>query len=449
MTDGHDVDEGAFVVIARGLLRGELPYRDLIDHKPVGLEVLVAPLLAMGGDSLARLGMAALAASVALPVAGMASAMAGKRAGLYAAVFCVAQPLFIKQPGGLSQSVAAGALEAWAAWIVFKAAQQSAPGRGVLGGVLLGLAFEVKQPGLLVLPGIAAMLIALGLERADRGVVARVGLAVAAGLVAVVMLQVAAVAVAGVLPEYVIYVFRVNGDLGFGLSGLTGTLIVRGILLSFAGPLLIAAFVTWRSQYRPGLALLVGWSGAHLVFFFAYPVYYQHYGWFLFPPLAVIGGAGLAKLAVRERKVAGAIAVAAALAWLLGMAALDDQSPRSLAQEEEIAHSLAKATLPGDRVMILGNPIIYVLADRPVFSPYFYWSWRYLESPVSATYLDEYKSALRGRQPAAVVMAETYRSDIVDRAPDLLDLIAANYVEARRFEDPYLGKTVLYVRAGR
>ncbi len=40
-------DEGAFFVIAQGILHGHLPYRDFFDHKPPGLYYLLAPVLAI------------------------------------------------------------------------------------------------------------------------------------------------------------------------------------------------------------------------------------------------------------------------------------------------------------------------------------------------------------------------------------------------------------------
>src|SRR5437868_3792165 len=41
---GAAVDEAAFATIGRGLLHGHMMYRDLVDHKPPGIELLLAAL---------------------------------------------------------------------------------------------------------------------------------------------------------------------------------------------------------------------------------------------------------------------------------------------------------------------------------------------------------------------------------------------------------------------
>src|SRR5439155_7290378 len=79
-------DEGNFGVIGQAILRGEVPYRDVFEHKPPGvfylyaLALLFVPPTAVGVHAF----LAAWNAATAVSVGALAAAIAGRPAAAWA-----------------------------------------------------------------------------------------------------------------------------------------------------------------------------------------------------------------------------------------------------------------------------------------------------------------------------------------------------------------------------
>ena len=82
-----DRDEGAFALIGRGLLQGELPYRDLFDHKPPGVFAIYAFAVGLFPDTATGIHLFLMLWNLAtlLLVASLAASLYGRAAGIAAA----------------------------------------------------------------------------------------------------------------------------------------------------------------------------------------------------------------------------------------------------------------------------------------------------------------------------------------------------------------------------
>lgn len=89
-------DIGAYLTIAQEILDGEIPYRDVIDHKPPGVYYVLGAILAMGGDAATA---KAIVVGVNLGIVGLLVLVARELwdafAGLYAgAAYLLVTPLY-------------------------------------------------------------------------------------------------------------------------------------------------------------------------------------------------------------------------------------------------------------------------------------------------------------------------------------------------------------------
>lgn len=156
-----DRDEGAFLVIAQGILHGRVPYRDVFDHKSPAIYYLFAALLALTSQLslMAQIVTLRLVVAVANLISAAGLVALGRRwkslevGALAAALWLVALPFYagvyaFTEPFAVAATI----------WALVVASRRQPTWRTAAGtGLLLTLAALFKQTAVLALP--AAMLI--------------------------------------------------------------------------------------------------------------------------------------------------------------------------------------------------------------------------------------------------------------------------------------------------
>jgi hypothetical protein len=297
-------DEGLYGVIGQAILRGEVPYRDVFEHKPPGLfylyalAVLIVPPTAIGLHTFLlvwNLGSAlcasSIAATLATPVAARWTMLLFTIASASAAVegFALTSEMLILLPLTLSLRLALAAVHG-------ERAQRPLL---VASGALGALAFWVKQPA--ALAGAIAPLVVLAARRgAPRRALADLGLW-SAGALAVSVGATVPFAALGVWDEFWYWAFK--HSLLYGQVGAThwgqrviGNLANLGRDLGWALGVGVGGclFAVWTRRPRAwvGLAFLA----LSVVSAFHSQFLYLHYFALLTPAVAIAGGLGLAWL---------------------------------------------------------------------------------------------------------------------------------------------------------
>lgn len=494
------VDDGAFVSIAHGMNQGHLMYRDLVDHKPPGIELFIAPLLALSHNSipLVRLIYVAIVSLTCIPVALLAQQVGYRLAGLVAAFFFAFDPTSIALSQYLTQTGLMVAILTWSAWVFTVAQVKSSKTLWLLSGALAGAAFIVKQPAILLLGVYALFLLVVVLRSAKGGSPVRPSQALVAlsTLSCGILLSYAPVLVYfwlnGALRDYILYVFGVNG-LGISvvsskISGVTDFFVGEPALFMGFLALLIPLFL--KSTTRRSVTLLMSlWLCVYTIFLLLYDKLYDHYFLQIVPPLAVLGGIGAAELvawlnayrrqvvnAVRSttqpprvfsltspglatantiRKYAILMLIAVSVYTAVSLTAVSTRNLLSsisaweslpkLSEDVTVANRIAAVTSTGDKILIFGNPAFYTLADREPSSKYLYYSWRYIDSAIGPEYIQNLKQTLLNGSTRLVVVADAY---VPDLDPQLLKVIDRNYVEIETVPYSYHGAVRLYKQRG-
>ncbi len=294
-------DDGVYYSASDALLSGRLPYRDYLLLHPPGITLVLAPFALLGrlvGED--PVGLAA--GRVAFMLVGAASAVlvwavarrVSPRAGLLAGLaYAVWQPAaYAERTTLLEPLVNLGLLAA----LALLGAGPATRRRVLLAGAALGLAVAVKAWAVVPLAVLAVWLLRRdGRRQAGAFVLAGATAAAAvclpfllasptAMLRMVVLDQLGRPSNGVAVPVRLASIEAVHlspGPLGPGAT----TLVVALALVAAA----LAALVAWRvPAARPWAALLAAQGGLLL----ASPSYFGHYGTYVAPALALLGGAG-------------------------------------------------------------------------------------------------------------------------------------------------------------
>ncbi|MCK6473102.1 MAG: glycosyltransferase family 39 protein [Planctomycetes bacterium] len=326
-----DRDEGAFGLIGRSILEGQLPYRDLCDHKPPGVFYLYAlalsifPATPRGIHIFPHLwNFVAL-----LLVAAVARVLSGRRAGLYAA-FVYALASATPSVQGPSASTELLLLLPLVASMRLVLAARPADGRRrvlllLAAGACGAAACWIKQPA--ALPLLCVPLLLAGPPGAARVKPALLGFAWwILGGVGLSALVCAGFAIAGNFGEFFYWSFTHSiayGAAGWSIAGQRLILVGRQLLYDHGFILALTLFgLAWsvRKGFRyagtlSALLLLSALSTVQSGYFYA------HYFAILCPALAL--GAGYAIDKLQEHAAGGSRLRARTFAvWVVGMAAL-------------------------------------------------------------------------------------------------------------------------------
>jgi hypothetical protein len=425
-------DEGLFGVMGQAVLRGDVPYRDVFEHKPPGvfylyaLALLFVPPTAVGVHAF----LAVWNFATALCVGSLAAALAGRRARVWAVLlFIVASAAPSVQ--GFSASTEMLLLLPLTASVRLALAGAGAGGlrRALLlaaSGGLAAATFWIKQPA--VLAAAAGPLVIVAGRRGDLGAAARDLVPWITGVVVVTLGATLPFVLLGAGREFWYWAFEHSWLYGqLPVSYLMGRLAARvvdvsrdlgfALVVALAG----AAIALRRGRSRAWIAL--AFLGLSIASAFQSKFLYAHYFALLVPAVAVAGGAGLAWMeeacgprgrtfAIVAAVLALAVPVAARPWYWLGPDPVEVSVRTIGAQGFEaaplVAAYLRERTGPEDRIFIYGSePEIAFIADRRDVNPFgmvypLTWTW-----PRHREFQERVWAEIEQRRPTYILLAHT------------------------------------------
>lgn len=427
-------DEAAYLTMARGLLDGELPYRDLFDHKPPLTYAWYAlSLLAFGDRAVsARIaGCVALGATVVLTTMA-AKNLYGSRAGMLGgAAMSLACFISVTRPGFNSETFMLPWMAASTA--AFAGAINRDRRRGLfLSGLFAGIAICTKtvaatQVVVLVVAALAWNSEGPWSRSAKRGGLVACGALAVPATLAVVFIAMGA----GREAFYANFTYNrlYAGSVGTG-TWISGIAEVPIALFWMLGPLFTgAAIAVYRLWGRPTRAdwLVLGLNGAALAGIVSTGHFFLHYYLQLMPSLALLIAAaarpGLPTLSPFMRRAAVAVGLLAIVPFVRAnlapvyfqadserLATLDDGPMAARMYESPGLGDYLRERLPdGETLFNFGRDtqIHYYAGVQPRVR-YFYDRPYWLDPET----LDETLTALRADPPFYIVdtIAEVDRS---------------------------------------
>jgi 4-amino-4-deoxy-L-arabinose transferase-like glycosyltransferase len=406
-----DWDESLYILSARALMHGQLPYVTVFDDKPVGAPVLIAAAMTVLGSSVLivrLLGCLAVAVTTLLLLRLAALLGLPRTAGLAAAVLYAAfSAQLFGQPTNtellLAPFTVAALCVAAAGWDARRWHRQAWTFIGM--GLLFGIAIWIKYVAAVPAAVAFATLVGAWLWQGRVGVAGGAGLAAlyATGCALPTALTAAAYGAAGQLGIFWYCNFGYMGTyLAMPVAHMAS--LARDSLLAIEPLLLLGALGTWfgwrgrdPAMPRAAAAVVVVWTAAEALAVAAPWKFFPHYFLLLLPPLALLSGAALSAIAERTvlphlRPVApcalaGVIALvplATVLGNLLPLLVRPD-IPRQVA-------GVIRGDPPATAWVVNSQPIIYFLAGIPAPT-------RFPFPP----HLAGYQSALTGTDPVAEV----------------------------------------------
>jgi hypothetical protein len=454
-------DEAIYATTADAMARGDLLYRDAVDHKPP----LIYHVYQLGFAALGRYNTHGAHAMVVLSVLLTAAALLavkcreGDRGGGLAAA---AMFLVFSTTWHDYDALAANcelfvlASQAWSAWLLLR--DSAAPARGLRGvgvhcavGLLIGVSALFKYQGLTFL-GVSVGAVAWC---AWQGRMTwRRALVLSSAHLACALVPAALYLAWCVLrgnAAAAVYWFLFNFSyVGAGLSGsqalmraLWRTLLVGGAALVPYALGLLGAMSTLREVYRSRtsidraggvpLSSVIGllWLFTSAIAVCAGGRFFGHYFHLVLPPLGLLAAPGFLRLWHRGRGARGALVAACALPALFFFALASFARPLSAALDEgepaydEVAARMAALTSADERVFVWGNsPQLYLLARRPMGTRFSFCNYMTGESPGTPTETGE-RNADSNQLPAAWDMLF---ADLEERRPVLfVDAAAAGW----------------------
>ena len=420
-------DAAVFFYIARRILEGGLPYRDVWDHKPPGVYVMDAAGLALAGElgvwivQLAFLAAAALLGLRALAPFGARPALFGSLAWL------VAAPRLFLADGTQTTYVELFAVPLqFASYALFASeiARPRATWRSAAIGALAGLSFLFKPT--LIGSALAAAIVLVFARRGSS--TASLGAMLAAGG-GVLALAVVPFAAAGALGEAVDQVARYNAVYAaFASPADRLAAVAGGLRLTAPSGLSVIAVGAWlyalgtRRTAPPVLALALVALPIELFFASAGRGYHYYFLAWL-PAMSVLAAFAASEVERRfDRRTARAVIVVATIAMSVRPAMLvtrlaaegDDGLVRAAAAY------ISDATRSTETVLVWGSRVEpLVLAERLAPTRYVY-QYAALETRGYATpaRVDELTSELARRPPVLIIDAsrDSFVTPPLDRA---------------------------------
>lgn len=288
-------DDQFYLLVGRAIDRGQLPYVDIWDRKPIGLFLIYTAIAQLGGTGVEQYQIVAglFAIGTAFIIAKLGSRLAHRRGALLAGAVYIATLVPFGGQGGQSP-VFYNALIASAALCFVRAVEGRTRLRtaAALSMLACGLAMTVKQISFVEGSFIGVSFVILAFRRGRT--VAQTS-ALAAGMIVIALAPTLLAAIfyasKGELDSFVfanfISIFRKSG--GAGMSRLAGILF----FIIFALPLAIGAVVCAARRHRrlswsdPATNFMSCWMIASAVGVVAIPNFYDHYYLPLLVPLCV------------------------------------------------------------------------------------------------------------------------------------------------------------------
>jgi hypothetical protein len=429
---GPTLDASVFAQIAEQLRAGDVPYRDVFDHKPPGIYLVEAAVgVTIGGllDAWTRAWAVTLAAGLAT-LALLARALGPRWPLGTALALLAASPMigaqYFAQGGGETESLAI--LPATAGFLVAVGTPRPSARRAFVAGLLIGCA---NATSFQFLPAAAACLVAfVAGGRASRPVLAYVG-----GGLALAAVLLAWLGAAGALPAAIDQLVAYNRSYVQSQNILGPIpLVTAALALLAVSPLGAGATVRLARVVRAPLDDMAGtvaatWLGGWVVFIVVQGQFIGHYATSVAPPLVVLAAPTLDRfrgwLALpRTRRLAGVVVGATIVLPVIAVGSTAPDSARRVLPDAAAA-AVERHTPPGSAIFVWGNePFVYLATGRPPVGRYIYMFPLTNPNFTTEAMVAELLDAWEHDPPSAIVDASTYRAG--PSAPPLLGRPAAD-----------------------
>jgi len=393
LSEPMEGDEGVYAYIAKGLLLGEVPYRDTFDHKPPGIYFIYAGIYKLFGEDLftLRLVTSVLSLFSTLAVFLIGSCLLGSAGGLLSAFL---YGIFSGGPfleGTMSNTEGFMVIILlFALYLFYLAENRKKLAFYLAAGILSGLAFMIKQVA--VFNFLVFLFFAfLSSDRMfSREGWQRTGLLIA-GLAVFPIMFTAYFWIAGAFREFFLYAFMSN--LGYvrpmvGVFttkwGIRNLFRVTSLLLEDSIPLLLSfaagATIVFKDRSRPWMIVLF-WSIASLMGALLGGYYFGHYFLPLLPGLAILSIYALVEwrkrrlplifnlLGVMTILVLSVFVILNSYRFYLSYSGNEISYARyhidNLSMAKEAGEIIRKRSNPEDTILVVGgDPTIYFYSGR-------------------------------------------------------------------------------------
>ncbi len=451
-------DEAIYATTADALARGDLLYRDVVDHKPPLIYHVYQAGFALFGRYNTH-GAHALVLLSVLLTAGFLFVMKRRESHSQAVGLAAAGLFLVFSTTWHDYDALAANCELFllvpqtiAAWLLLRGLRTGGPGPAMhlTLGVLIGISAMFKYQGLTFLGasiGLLAWWALLG--RVSRTRAATMALCQAAGTLVPPALYLLMCWAAG-NADAAIYWFKFNFSyVGAGLTGLAAvarglrrTALIGGVALVPYALGVWAAIATAAGMVRairnrapcapsPSMVLGLLWLVTSAIAVAAGGRFFGHYFHLILPPLCLLAAPVLCRLWGKGRSYRVSLAVLCALPALFFFALATVGRPLAAVLDEgeppydDVAARIDAITGPNDRIFVWGNsPQLYVLARRPMGARFSFCNYMTGESPGTPTETGQW-NAEDNQLPAAWDMLF---ADLERRRPALfVDAAAAGW----------------------
>lgn len=384
-----DWDESMYALVAREIVLGHLPYVSIFQEKPLGMPLLMAAAMEIGGVTVTSVRILGSLCVIATCLLLRQAALAAGLSRFAAMIAALAYARSSIEMGGLPSNteILFAPLTAAAVWqaIAWRdAAGIRAQARVIfVCGSLIGLAIWMKYIAAFVGCALFGLLVGAWLLRRAIG---PGGVAVLAGIYAASCLF---PSVAGGA-----YYWAIGHWDEFWFANIGFMPLYQGIppewinakshaayFVWYGHPLLALAFLgaaLWRDHPVASLGGVI-WLAAEFIAFLVPWKFYDHYFLLLYPPLCLLAGAGIDAMARRLMpagmhggylRIPSSGLAALAVAWVAIWP--PPLSPRATRPDvpAEVARIIREDPAPGATAwMVNYEPVVYLLAGIPLATP--------------------------------------------------------------------------------
>ncbi len=406
----YSADDQLYLLIGRAITQGQIPYVQIWDRKPIGIFLIYALGLRLGGDPLITISLLAgtFVAATTFVLQRIARKYASETAALYS---CMLYPIVLTMfKGTAGQAQLFYCLPvALAALLLVKAVEEphrTFVPKAISACLLCGVALTIRQTSITSSLFVGAGFVLLVYRRStSHNRAAWLGLIMVFVGLAPTLASFAAFYKIGVFGIYFdsvfLSIFRKGSQDGSSLFGIL-------YLMVFMAPLAALAFAGANRMRRETRSLnffwlLLGWMAAALLELLLIPRFYQYYSIPLIMPLALLAAPLFERRGTREGLLVAVIIFAICQSEIINFRARRE-SIEGFAQ----LSNLVRANLRGGCLFIAdGPPLLYERGGRPCATRFLFPDHLAIVAEQNAVGVDtgEETSRILSQRPTVIVLA--------------------------------------------
>jgi len=491
------VDSGAFISNAYELSKGSVMYRDIVDHKPPGIEWYILSVFKIFGYNLFAVRFISI---VVFVIAAIAIYMIGKelfnqQVGLLSLFFFCIEPLiFVIKPYGLCQTLWVVYLWLPSFYLFIKGVKENKGIFILISGFLAGLSVIMKQVGIFLL---LVFIVYLLMELNMKNIFSKAKLLFLTffGFSIPIVLMIYYFWINNALNDFWMYVIEVN-QLHLFMEFPKKIIYVFNfylgrVILFVASGVLLSWFLNFNINkprstdkdnilkiniksvlYNKSIIVLFVWFGINILFVFLLKPLYAHYLIPTIPSLCLLSGLVVSKISngvvfgydgcylnnaappyqkENNKKVDKFVLSVMLILLILTVPFFSSEAytfisgyPNvSITEEKEIGQYIKSITNQSDKIMVFTNPIFYFRSERDPATKYLYYTWVWEESAKKEEFNNAILNGLRAEDTKVVLLSNVYEKEI---PKEFIDVIKEGYNPIKSFEYRYHDGITIYVK---